>query len=213
MRPATRLVTPQVLNRIPFLQNPPISGRISAWSSATTTTCLWQRSDISVVGAHFDPTSRLFCGLVDGPCVELDRQTGATLQTFGARREAALALDVSPDGKYLATLGFHGQYAVTDLETGQELWSKHFALTGAGPRFSPDGRCVLTTAPARAPEVHVLSTATGELLAEMRGAKAQIAGIEVTDIGIVYAWDVSGTLTAWDLATRTIVRQFNLTST
>ncbi len=60
--------------------------------------------------------------------------------------------------------------------------------------------------------VHVLPTTTGELLAELRGAKAQIAGIEVTASGIVYAWDISGTLTAWDLATRKLLRQFKLTS-
>jgi hypothetical protein len=59
----------------------------------------------------------------------------------------------------------------------------------------------------------VLSTATGELLAELRGAEAEIVGIEVTTSGIVYAWDASGTLTAWDLATRTLFRQYNLTST
>jgi outer membrane protein assembly factor BamB len=187
-------------------------GCISAWA-VEAATCLWQRSDIRVCGAHFDETSRLFCGLSEGPSVELHRQNGATLRTFGALREATLALDVSADGRYLATLGFHGQYVVTDLETGYELWSKSLPQTRVGPRFSPDGKCVLTAAPARAAEVHVLSTATGELLAELRGAEAEIVGIEVTTSGIVYAWDASGTLTAWDLATRTLFRQYNLTST
>ena len=54
----------------------------------------------------------------------------------------------------------------------------------------------------RAPEVHALSTTTGEPLAELRGARAQIVGIEVTDSGILYAWDATGTLTTWDLAAR-----------
>ena len=188
------------------------SGCISAWSTPTAT-CLWQRADINVVGAHFhSATSRLYCGLSSGRCVELSRDTGATLRTIAEHREATLSLDVSADGQYLATLGFHGLYAVTDLASGRESWSKRLPMQGAQPRFSPDGRCVLTPAPAREAAVLVLSTTTGELLAELRGAKAQIAGIQVTTSAIVYAWDHSGTLTAWDLATCKLLRQFKLTS-
>jgi hypothetical protein len=186
-------------------------GHISAWNSKAATR-LWHRSDIDVVGAHFHATTdRLFCGLVNGPCVELDCHTGATLQTIGAHREAALSLDVSADGAYLATLGSHGRYVVTELATGNELWSKRFPMTGAGPRFSPDGQCVLTAASARAPAVHIFSTTSGEFLAELRGAQAEISGIEVTPGGTVYAWDTTGTLTAWDLATRAMLRQSSVT--
>jgi hypothetical protein len=188
------------------------TGCISAWSTATAT-CLWHRADINVVSAHFhSATGRLYCELNSGRCVELDWDTGATLCTIAEHREAAQSLDVSTDGRYLATLGFHGLYAVTDLESGREAWSMRLPMQGVGPRFSPDGRCVLTPAPAREAAVLVLSTTTGELLAELRGAKAQIAGIEVTTSGIVYAWDHSETLTAWDLATHKLLRQFKLTS-
>jgi outer membrane protein assembly factor BamB len=187
-------------------------GCISAWSSDTAT-CLWRRSDIRITGAHFDATtSRLICGRFEGPCVELDRRTGATLRRIGAPRGGALSLEVSADGRYLATLGFDGQYAVTDLETERALWLKPLPIRGIRPRFSPDGKCVLTIAPAPATDVHALATTTGELLAELRGAKAEIAGIEVSASGIVYAWDKSATLTAWDLETSELLWQYNLTS-
>jgi outer membrane protein assembly factor BamB len=182
-------------------------GCISAWDGETAT-CLWQRSDIRVAGAHFHvTTSRLYCGLVEGPCVELDRRTGTTLRTFGAHGGSAISLDVSADGKYLATLGFHGQIVVIDLEMGTELWSRRFPMPTAAPRFTPDGKCLLTAAPGRAPALNVLSAATGELLAELQGAKQEQAGIEVTTSGLVYAWDKTGTLTVWDLTTRTLLRQ------
>lgn len=184
----------------------------SAWSRERAT-CHWQRSDIAVVGAHFHgPTSRLFCGLNTGPCVELDRFTGEIVRTCDSRSEGAISLDVSSDGRYLATLRFHGLCVVTDLEGGRELWSKQFPYPGVGPRFSPDGQFVLTAAAARTGVLNVLAAKTGEPLTELHGAKAEIAGIEVMASGIVYAWDKAGTLTAWELATRTLLRQYNITS-
>lgn len=181
-----------------------------AWDPETTTR-LWQRSDIEVSAAHLSG-NRLFCGLDAGPCLELDQLTGATLRTVDTRKERIISLTVSADAKYLATQRYHGLCTVADVQVGEELWSKRIPEPGVAPRFSPDGQAVLIAAPARAPVVHVVSAATGHLLAELHGAKAEIAGIDVTNDGIVYAWDTSGTLSVWDLTTRQLLHQRDLTS-
>ena len=67
----------------------------SAWRRLTGQ-CLWQRSDLDIISAHsHNPTNRLFCGLVGGHGVELDPQTGATMDVFDTHCSGPFALDVS----------------------------------------------------------------------------------------------------------------------
>jgi hypothetical protein len=187
------------------------AARTSAWRRETGE-CLWQRADIEIISAHFHaPTNRLFCGLVGGRGVELDARSGATLDVFETHCSGSISLDVSVDGQRLAVLSHQGQCVVSDLETKQPLWAREIPAPGCDPRFSPDGNSVLMPPQRREPCVHVLSAATGELLRELRGASGEIAGIEVTSGGIVYAWDIFGGVTAWDLASGALVRQFSVT--
>ena len=84
-------------------------------------------------------------------------------------------------------------------------------MPGAGPRFWPEGEWVLIPSPTRGPGGHVLSAATGERIRVLAGAREETAGIEITQRGIAYAWDSLGTVTAWDVASGSLLRQFSLT--
>jgi len=173
---------------------------------------LWRRDDLDVTCAFFyGQRSRLFCGLTQGDVCELDGLTGATLRTFPSHCSCPLSLDFSADGTRLAALDHNGELVVGDLATNQPLWRRRFRPPVAGPRFSPDGELVIAPLESRRAALLVLSAATGQQLAELTGAKAQVAGIEVSENGVVYAWSFfSGTVTAWNIASGSLVGELSV---
>ena len=46
------------------------------------------------------------------------------------------------------------------------------------------------------------------VVGELTGARSEILGLAVSPQGAVYAWDFSGTVTVWDLASRALLFQF-----
>lgn len=172
---------------------------------------LWQRTDTEFTCICFHPASlRLFCGLGTGNGVELDPLSGATLREFHTHWDTPIALDISADGQCIAALGDNGSCVVTDLQQNRRLWERHFPPPVAQPRFSPDGKLLLTPSPTRSPSLNVVSASTGELVAELKGATAEIAGIEVTSSGLVCAWDAAGSITVWNLASGALLHRFQL---
>jgi WD40 repeat protein len=110
-------------------------------------------------------------------------------------------------------MSHYGICGVIDLMTNQRLWSKHLPWPPAGPQFSPDGKLLVTSSPDGVQCVHVLSSATGLVVAELTGMKQAVAGIEITSSGTVYAWDFFGTITAWDLASRRLLHKSSIECT
>jgi WD40 repeat protein len=182
---------------------------ITAWRPDESG-CLWRRDDLDIICACFlGQTSRLFCGVVNGGVHELDGCTGATVRTFPTSG-LPVSMDISPNGKLLAILNHDGVLLVIDLKSGLPLWRKKLPSPAAGPRFSPDSHFLISPSERRGPTVQVLAATTGESVAELMGAKAEIAGIACSENGSVCAWDVSGTITAWSLSSRSLLRQFHV---
>jgi hypothetical protein len=172
---------------------------------------LWSRADLDVYSACFDARSeRLFCGVNGGGVQELDIQTGATLRRTGTHCIDPVAIDVSPDAALLGTMSGLGEYVVSRVADGQPLWSMSFPMPAAAPKFTPDGRYVLAPPTSREGVLLVVAAESGELVAALRGAKAELAGIGASDSGLVYAWDHTGTFTAWELVSHRVVRQMRL---
>gem|GEM_PF-6976980 len=183
---------------------------LGAWSPDTSE-CLWRRNDLDLLCACFwGKTNRLFCGLSGGAGCELNGLTGDTLRTFPTHCDLVVSIDVSADGSLLAALNHDGALVVADLATNQPLWRRKFPPPAAKPRFSPDGQLVLTPADSRKPSLLVLTAATGEQRCELKGAKAEIAGIAVSENGVVYAWDTSGAITSWNLSSGALLRQIGV---
>jgi hypothetical protein len=182
---------------------------ISCWDRAAAR-CLWRRSDIGLHGGKFVPgTARFVAALSTGPILELSACSGSTLRKLPNHCGSIVRLDIAPDSRRLAAIDLDGICTVSALDTGEPLWSRRFPVYPVTPRFSPDGSILVTANQQRLPRVSLLSAASGNLLDELTGAQAEIVGLAVTPQGAVYAWDLSGTITVWDLASCTLLFQFH----
>ena len=182
---------------------------ISCWDRAAAR-CLWRRSDIGPYNGTFVPgTKRFFAALETGPILELDASSGITLRELTNHCGSFIQLDISADGQRLAATNAFGACVVSELATGKSLWSRPARIHGGTPRFSPDGSILMVPDQRGRPRVSVLSAASGDLLGELIGAQAAIVGLAVTPQGAVYAWDLSGTVSVWDLASRRLRFQFH----
>jgi len=184
-------------------------GGISCWDRAAAR-CLWRRNDVGLHSGTFVPgTQRFFAALETGPILELDASSGSTLRELPNHCGSFVELDIAADGQRLAAINPFGACVVSELATGERLWSKKFPSLGITPRFSPDGRILVAPDQQRRTRVSILSAASGDWLGELTGAHAVIVGVAVTPQGAVYAWDVSGTVSVWDLASRSLLFQFH----
>jgi hypothetical protein len=184
-------------------------GSVSGWDRAGPR-CLWRRDDIGLhCGAFLPGTHRFMCSGPTGRIVELDSRCGVAVGDIPSHCfNPVIGLDFSADGCQMAAIDGEGTCVVSLLPASQPLWSKQFAPPPVTPRFTPDGRLLVAADPHRLPRVVLLSATSGDLLGELIGAAAEIAGVAVTRQGIVYAWDWSGAVTAWDLSSRAMLFQF-----
>jgi hypothetical protein len=181
---------------------------ISCWDRAAAR-CLWRHSDIGLYNGTFVPgTKRFFATLETGPILELDASSGITLRELTNHCGPFIQLDISADGQRLAATNTHGVCVVSELATGKPLWSRPTRIPEGTPRFSPDGSILMVPDQRGRPRVSLFSTASGDLLGELIGAQAAIVGLAVTPQGAVYAWDLSGTVSVWNLGSRRLRFQF-----
>jgi hypothetical protein len=184
-------------------------GGTSCWDRAAAR-CLWSRSDIGLHGGAFVPgAKRFFAALETGPILELDSRSGLTIRELPNHCGSIVRLDIAPDSRRLAAIDLDGACVVSVLETSEPLWSRRLPVPAVTPRFSPDGSILVAPDQQRRPLVSLLSAASGDLLGELTGAQAKIVGLAVTPQGAVYAWDLSGTVSVWDLASRSLLFQFH----
>jgi hypothetical protein len=182
---------------------------ISAWDPACDK-CLWRRDDLKVqCGCFLADTTRFFCGLHSGEILELDALTGATNRTISSHCLRAVSLEVSRDGERIVATDFYYGSVVVDLKNDKKLWSRPFSVSGSVPRFSPDSRTLLASCPCKRSRVVIYSAATGDEVGELVGPKGELHGLTVTRNGTVFGWDRTGTITAWNLASRSILYQLH----
>jgi len=181
---------------------------ISCWDRATAR-CLWSRDDCEIIRGMFVPcTHRFFAALTTGQIAELDAHSGVTLREFPSHSACTTYLDISLDSQRLVAANPLGDCVVSVLAANEPLWSRQFPSNSFAPRFSPDGRILVAADVQRRPRVTLLCADSGDVLGELTGARAMILGLTISPHGAVYAWDVTGTVSVWDLASRALLFQF-----
>jgi DNA-binding beta-propeller fold protein YncE len=183
---------------------------ISCWDRAAAR-CLWKRQDCGINhGMFLAGTRRFFAVLITGQIVEFDGQSGATVYELPKPPVSTIYFDITPGTHRLAAVDANGACVVSSVGERRPLWSRQFHVPPATPRFSPDGEILIANNEFLKTSVALLSADTGTLLGELTGAKNPIVGLAITPQGAVYAWDISGTVTVWDLASRALLFQFRL---
>jgi WD40 repeat protein len=142
-----------------------------------------------------------------------DVAQGSRLRELPANREGVTQLAVSPNGRFLASVGNpsaeDGDLRIWDLDRGCEryrlavhLQAKHY------PVFSPDGRW-LAAASGRpgvrnsSGEVQVWEVLTGRLLGSLTGHKEQVTALAFSvDSRMLASGSQDRTVRLWDLASR-----------
>jgi eukaryotic-like serine/threonine-protein kinase len=138
----------------------------------------------------------------------------ATTLTAAGLRGAIRDIDVSRDGKWLASghaveprADSNGEVVIWNLEQKKEAFRlRGFSQSVHAVAFSPDGRLLVTGTgdwrmPDREPEVQVWDLTTRRVLFELRGHRAYVGHVAVSPDGRACATSShDGTVKVWDLA-------------
>lgn len=102
--------------------------------------------DSFVNGIHFAYDGQsVYYGEVGVGIPHLDLHTGEIVDTLAEGFYFALNLDISPDGRYLATKDADGKLYIFDISTGELVLTKQYASPVDNMIYSPDGRYMLIT--------------------------------------------------------------------
>jgi len=177
--------------------------QMTAWDPRAAA-LLWRRSDHLAASCAFVPRSRRLIGSLEtGEIVELDPRTGDRLRLIARHPTPIHWFAISPDGSRLAAVNDGGNCFLTDLESGETIWTRRFKHT-TGPQFSSDGQSLLVPTLGADAGIAVVATASGEPVGKLEGGGC-VVGLRVRTDGSAYAWNSEGTITAWNLATGKVV--------
>jgi WD40 repeat protein len=169
---------------------------------------LWRQVDVKAFASLFVPHShRLICGFESGDVLEIDPFTGGRVRLVGHYGSSVISLAISPDGGLLAVVNAKGICTVTNVETGCSLWTHRFSSSAGNVQFSSDGQTLLVANGAHHGGISLVGPTSGEITATLGDKSVSVVGLKVGGDGYAYAWNASGTITVWDLATKHIVRQ------
>jgi WD40 repeat protein len=172
---------------------------IEGWDVATGE-CLW-RSD-----PHYYPWASLAysaaedCFVVSGDNAVhlLDRRSGRDVRQMPNLRDAGSSLDVSPDGRTLATtVEGRGTILCRDLRSGRVLFQVEGArLHGHFLKFSPDGKRL--GAVSRRGTVRIWEVPSGREWDPWPGHHGAVVSMSVSPSGEVVATGGDTTVRLWD---------------
>ena len=133
-------------------------------------------------------------------------QASRNLATLHAHGEnvTVWAVDISPDGKRMATLGDDRTVRIWDLTTNQVLSTLNvdtdFAQGGDGVAFSPDGKQLLTVSGAA--NAMLWDVESGKAILNLEGHSAHVATVAISSDGKMFATGSDdGTAKLWDAST------------
>jgi len=181
---------------------------VSCWDRAHAR-CLWFRDSCDLLRVMFVPgTHRLFAMATTGQIVELDTNSGVTLRELPSHCDHAAFFDISPIGDCTVTVDATGICVVSELASSKPLGSRRFFFPPVRPQFTADGS-ILVAVDQRPSRVALVSADNGNSLGELTGARAEIIGLAISPHGAIYAWDITGTVSVWDLASHALLFQFH----
>jgi WD40 repeat protein len=133
----------------------------------------------------------------------VNSDSGEIVRTFSGHAASVWRLDLSPDGKILASADGEGTVKLWELTTGK--LQRSIKDAGTGVKLSPDGRFLATRhgdpemmSPAT---IRLWNVKTGRQLTELRGHKDWIGGIAFSPDGKRLASGGFGSsIRIWDIS-------------
>jgi len=187
------------------------SGELRAWDLNKNSE-RWRRTDVFPFCFVLAPDSKTaVIANPDGEVLQIDLDTGRTLQTLARLPSIIVQLAISPEGGKLAILSASGRLLVLEMATQLKLWEQPFHVPAyrAPARvalFSPSGETLVTTNHEKGSALVVWDAQTGRPLREMRGHRRIVQGVEFTAGGDLRSWGADGTIRLWDLPTGELLR-------
>ncbi len=167
--------------------------------------------DFGSLSAAFSPDEGTIVTIFDSHKITLwDRKSGEMKSRFGPEEDRFTDVDVSPDGKHVATSSFAPIVQIWDVETGQRVRQidNHGARVNS-VRFSPDGKQLLTASFDRTARIWDVETGFEEVIFaghfhEVWEARYSPDGKRVVTCG------QDGTARVWDAATGDELRRITV---
>jgi WD40 repeat protein len=186
-------------------------GKISLWRTDTWEEHPGLSGHWSAQSVAFPPDGRhLVSGAEDGTIRLWSIQQGREVRRFRGHAWGVDAIDVSPDGKWLASGGSQDQSVILwDAATGRERWrgpvpqGVWWSPGVCHVRFSPDG---MTLAATGWENLTLWDVRTGKPLRQLGGRCEDFSGVAFSPDGRTLAAGCGSAIRLWDVATGKEVR-------
>jgi DNA-binding beta-propeller fold protein YncE len=140
--------------------------------------------------------------------LELDSETGKTLQTFNTKQKGSWFVEITPDERKIYTPNLEGKsVSVINRDTG-EVKVIPFEVPVYGIDITPDGKQVWVSGG----DLSVIDTVTDEVIARIKTSEAETGRLRLTSNGKTAVIALSKKLVIYDVKTRRLVSETELSA-